>query len=225
VDLFTEPLHRSTEAYPDFTLRQVPTQRPFLTPPSDFRNGLDFGQYQDSSSPFQHIQPSHLQPLGTSSSPTAFPITSNFPTHAQLSVPNIPTQVAQPPLPPPVQNVLTANVPQMNSLNSPFYRQECERCKKWFTTHIRHRHVLEAQEQQLRLCNLCKRKVHECGSCDETFTLRKDLERHVFSVHSGDQKPFSCPHCPKAYNRKDHLRRHMRKCSQSVNGMQNSNTG
>lgn len=46
-----------------------------------------------------------------------------------------------------------------------------------------------------------------CGVCGSTFFKKKELDRHVLSIHT-NLKQFSCETCPKVFNRRDKLLRH-----------------
>ncbi len=48
-----------------------------------------------------------------------------------------------------------------------------------------------------------------CDHCARTFSIKKDLARHMFSVHS-TERPFHCDQCDLSFNRKDNLYRHMK---------------
>ncbi|WWD20407.1 hypothetical protein CI109_104883 [Kwoniella shandongensis] len=51
---------------------------------------------------------------------------------------------------------------------------------------------------------------HQCLKCDERFTRRNDLERHIRCKHT-DVKPYACPACHKRWGRKDKLNDHIEK--------------
>jgi len=58
-------------------------------------------------------------------------------------------------------------------------------------------------------------RVRTCPeqSCrSQTFTTKKDLDRHNQTVHKRGPVLF-CRHCLKGYRRKDHLKRHARTCN------------
>lgn len=46
-----------------------------------------------------------------------------------------------------------------------------------------------------------------CGICNSGFSKKKDLDRHVMSIHT-NIKQFTCDICSKSYNRRDKLMRH-----------------
>lgn len=46
-----------------------------------------------------------------------------------------------------------------------------------------------------------------CGICGNTFFKKKELDRHVITIHT-TVKQFACKVCPKIFNRKDKLVRH-----------------
>lgn len=51
-----------------------------------------------------------------------------------------------------------------------------------------------------------KKKVHQCETCQKTFTRATHLKRHQYT-HSGI-RPYSCEICGKSFNRPDHLHLH-----------------
>lgn len=46
-----------------------------------------------------------------------------------------------------------------------------------------------------------------CGICGNTFFKKKELDRHVLTIHTS-VKQYSCGNCPKTFNRRDKLLRH-----------------
>lgn len=46
-----------------------------------------------------------------------------------------------------------------------------------------------------------------CGTCSKAFAKKKELDRHVISVHTA-VKQFGCGSCPKTFSRKDKLLNH-----------------
>jgi len=54
-------------------------------------------------------------------------------------------------------------------------------------------------------------KIYKCLLCNETFSTRNHLHKHV-RIHITPQK---CPYCPKRFSREDNLTRH-------INSMHNS---
>lgn len=46
-----------------------------------------------------------------------------------------------------------------------------------------------------------------CSVCGSTFFKKKELDRHVLTIHT-NQKQFACETCPKVFNRRDKLLRH-----------------
>jgi hypothetical protein len=46
-----------------------------------------------------------------------------------------------------------------------------------------------------------------CGICNNAFFKKKELDRHVMTIHT-NAKQFKCESCPKMFNRKDKLLRH-----------------
>lgn len=46
-----------------------------------------------------------------------------------------------------------------------------------------------------------------CGICHNAFVKKKELDRHVITIHT-NVKQFKCESCPKVFNRKDKLLRH-----------------
>ena len=64
-----------------------------------------------------------------------------------------------------------------------------------------------------------KRGIIECEKCQETFTLKFHLTKHIRKFHALkkekneseiDNKPFDCDTCPKKFLTKKYLRRHVR---------------
>ncbi|PCD22891.1 hypothetical protein FGRA07_04261 [Fusarium graminearum] len=51
-------------------------------------------------------------------------------------------------------------------------------------------------------------KQHECPTCPKAFQLKKDLKRHISCVHEKRQ-PFKCPHCPKSFGTKGNMAKHI----------------
>ena len=55
-----------------------------------------------------------------------------------------------------------------------------------------------------------KEENRKCTTCDKMFTDRRNLNKHIKSVHEGNM--FSCDQCSKTYTRKasliDHVSRH-----------------
>ena len=49
-----------------------------------------------------------------------------------------------------------------------------------------------------------------CPVCGHTAPAKSKLDSHMLS-HTGE-KPFTCPTCPRSFNRKDNLKRHYLKC-------------
>ncbi|EME44411.1 hypothetical protein DOTSEDRAFT_107644, partial [Dothistroma septosporum NZE10] len=47
----------------------------------------------------------------------------------------------------------------------------------------------------------------QCEHCPKAFTRREHYKRHLL-LHSGT-RPFACPGCPKTFYRKDMLQRHL----------------
>lgn len=50
-------------------------------------------------------------------------------------------------------------------------------------------------------------KPFVCGICSNAFFKKKELDRHVMTIHT-NIKQFKCEKCPKTFNRKDKLLRH-----------------
>jgi Zinc finger, C2H2 type len=50
-------------------------------------------------------------------------------------------------------------------------------------------------------------KSFVCGICGNTFFKKKELDRHVITIHTNVNQ-FQCGSCPKVFNRKDKLVRH-----------------
>ena len=56
-------------------------------------------------------------------------------------------------------------------------------------------------------------KEYSCDSegCDKTFTKKRNLNRHIQTVHN-KIKQFSCPSCEKTFGAKQVMKRHLLKC-------------
>lgn len=52
-------------------------------------------------------------------------------------------------------------------------------------------------------------KPFVCGTCSNAFSKKKELDRHVMTIHT-NIKQFKCEKCPKMFNRKDKLLRHQK---------------
>ncbi|KAK2164705.1 hypothetical protein LSH36_60g06032 [Paralvinella palmiformis] len=104
---------------------------------------------------------------------------------------------------------------------------QCPQCE-WKTSHVGHfeRHLRHRHDNSgLFQCSQCefscvdskvfrRHKNHHdkpfvCDECDERFTFKKDLQRHVWK-HSG-LKPFKCEHCDFTTRFKETMTSHMRK--------------
>jgi hypothetical protein len=65
---------------------------------------------------------------------------------------------------------------------------------------------------------------YTCVLCAAAFGLRKDLERHEFTVHKDHFRSEIRMFCPnmycstpqKEYNRKDNFNRHVKRCQQAI---------
>ena len=54
--------------------------------------------------------------------------------------------------------------------------------------------------------------AHVCGTCDQSFTLSKNLSRHQRTFHSGQNVPsLACPQCSYVATNKSNLERHVLK--------------
>ena len=54
-------------------------------------------------------------------------------------------------------------------------------------------------------------KTHKCDTCDARFEKKKELERHIRSMHESEKaKPCICKICDSAFAYKSHLKKHMR---------------
>ena len=54
---------------------------------------------------------------------------------------------------------------------------------------------------------------HTCNPCKRHFTVKRNLLRHLSSVHEGKKKEV-CQNCLKDFTRRDNLLRHQKKCHQ-----------
>ena len=52
-----------------------------------------------------------------------------------------------------------------------------------------------------------KEVTFRCDQCTSTFGERKNLNRHISSVH--EEEKFQCAQCAQIFNRQDHLNRHL----------------
>lgn len=59
-------------------------------------------------------------------------------------------------------------------------------------------------------------KPFKCEQCPKAFNHKTDLRRHM-CLHSGS-KPFSCVQCGKGFIRKDHMVKHMDTHKKKLNG-------
>ena len=57
---------------------------------------------------------------------------------------------------------------------------------------------------------------HKCVKCSKTFTEKRNLTRHVKSIHE-NQNPYECGICSRTFSRKQHKELHLRTCSGNVN--------
>lgn len=55
--------------------------------------------------------------------------------------------------------------------------------------------------------NMIAQKNFMCGICNNAFFKKKELDRHVLTIHT-NLKQFKCEQCSKEFNRKDKLLRH-----------------
>ena len=54
-------------------------------------------------------------------------------------------------------------------------------------------------------------KTHKCDTCDARFEKKKELERHIRSMHESEKaKPYICKICDAAFAHSGNLKRHMR---------------
>lgn len=51
-------------------------------------------------------------------------------------------------------------------------------------------------------------KPYKCDICDATFTQTASLKYHISSVHGG-KKPFQCPDCEKSFTSKRSMKYHI----------------
>lgn len=56
-------------------------------------------------------------------------------------------------------------------------------------------------------------REHACEHCSRQFVFRKDLKRHVLSVHHIGGEPLVCDICERSFWRKDHLKTHQKGCA------------
>ena len=57
--------------------------------------------------------------------------------------------------------------------------------------------------------------MFSCEQCEESFTIKKNLEIHVKSKH--EKRKFSCASCGYEFARKDILKKHYIKCKRKQN--------
>jgi uncharacterized Zn-finger protein len=59
------------------------------------------------------------------------------------------------------------------------------------------------------------KKKYFCPKCSKEYTIKKNLDHHVISKHSGGKRKFICEHpgCGKEYSEKGNLTVHQRKHS------------
>ena len=58
---------------------------------------------------------------------------------------------------------------------------------------------------------------HRCEKCTKVFTMKKNLNQHIRSVHE-EQKLHECGICQKKFARKQHKELHLKTCSMKVQG-------
>ena len=61
-----------------------------------------------------------------------------------------------------------------------------------------------------------KKKSFDCDECGKSFTLKRNLERHMKTVHE-ELRPFSCPNCKAAFGAKQTMEKHaLKMCQNSI---------
>lgn len=86
--------------------------------------------------------------------------------------------------------------PIMNQLLSKFNPYKCDRCTESYST------IQQLQTHQ----SMYHSKNFTCTLCNLSYYKKKELDRHILSIHS-DIK-FNCSKCSKSFSRKDKLLRH-----------------
>jgi uncharacterized Zn-finger protein len=107
----------------------------------------------------------------------------------------------------PLGNETLCQEPRENrkSQISAFQPFNCPHCSNPFSSEQRLRYHIQKSHKRLRHPNIC-------DDCGRSFTLPKDLRRHLQTLScrkgSAPTRLFACK-CGKTYSRKDHLLRHI----------------
>lgn len=96
----------------------------------------------------------------------------------------------------PQANSLRSDYPIMNQLLSTFNPYKCDRCNESFST------IQHLQNHQ----SIFHSKNFSCSLCSLSYFKKKELDRHILSIHT-DIK-YNCSKCSKSFSRKDKLLRH-----------------